>query len=478
MKDRVRHTKRSRKEALRSPHAIGRRSQSLYHFQLRPPWWFHPLVPALLIFPPVLWIAFLTSPEDYRLLWRTEKYVDLAALAAAGALFSTFVVGVTLGATKLVAKGRTKRTPPPARLVKVNGRDLRFLDHIAGMLFTIVMLAYVVWVIASVLRGATPGHVLAAITLQPGAISEFKTYARPIGGVTTLTQFAPVVMAIWTLLWRIGYNRRIWGIAILLLVTMARTLLYAERLAFLEIIIPAVLIVMVVRGGTLISRAARVVTQLAPVIAIPLLWLFFAIFEYTRSWTYYRLVMNVSYPEFVTQRLLGYYTTSINNSVLYRDRLEWVHHDPYASFPAAWEFPLLKSLFPKPQIGGIDSGYWWSETLHSLANPEFNNVGSFLVPLAEIGPIGAFICWLILGVYIGVLYRTLRSGSVIGLITYSCSFIGLLELPRFTYWVQGRYFPVLLSIPIILVLIQLRSWSHRKGTRSRRTNRNPVPQRV
>lgn len=89
--------------------------------------------------------------------------------------------------------------------------------------------------------------------------------------------------------------------------------------------------------------------------------------------------------------------------------------------------------------------------------------GSFLVVNGELGSVGMGLYWLATGLIIGCLYVALRNGSLPASLTYAVFYIGILELPRFIYWTQGRSFPLLLAVLFISL-----------GYPNKTSRRNPI----
>ena len=61
-----------------------------------------------------------------------------------------------------------------------------------------------------------------------------------------------------------------------------------------------------------------------------------------------------------------------------------------------------------------------------------------------------------IGVIAGLLYRLFCHGSPLGLLVYPVFFVGLVEMPRYVYWGQGRATYAWLAIAIVLVLVYRR----------------------
>jgi oligosaccharide repeat unit polymerase len=418
------------------------------------PWWCHPLVPPVLIFPLALYVAAADGPDEYAL-WGTIKYLDSHLVLQACLVFLGFLLGIAFGSSRIENSGPLAQfTCLP---IVMSRRRVAACDRFANILFMVALIAYAVWVMSALLHGASIAQVRASLGGQEGALSHLKRLATPIAGVTTFTQVAPVCLAIRVFLRRIGFDQRPHHIFVLLLLSVARSFLYGERLALIEMVVPLGLVTTMIPRGNVVTPRRRWVTRSVPFLAVPALWLMFAVFEYWRSWTHYKGVFVLSYSDFVTQRLLGYYVTAINNSALYsalyRSAAGASAHPPYFTFPALWDAPVLSTIMGTPSINGMNMSSWWMNLLSFAANPEFNNKGTFLVVAADLGTAGAFIYWMIFGGAIGLLYASIRRGSLVGLLAYACAFVGLLEVSRIIYWGQGRFTPSAIALVIFAAVI-------------------------
>lgn len=403
-----------------------------YELAISIPWWLNPVWPVLLLSGSMVITAMVLDNSIYSL-WRVQKYLneDLA-LTLTLALVAT-LVGILIG-TGMAVRGLSV-------MLKLTGQQVHFLSVGYRIMFTLVLLGYAIWIASAVSQGVGFGDLIAVVDREPGAIRSLKSNARPIGGLTTMTQFAPVVAVIGLLLQRMGVGGRGW--LVLIFLAGIRTMFYAERLALIEILIPVMVVAAVTVGPT--SRW-RILARIAPLVSAPLIWAVFAISEYTRSWVYYQTLTTLPFAEWVSARLAGYYVTAFNNSAILTHFHAGSNAEPYFSIPGVWNAPGA------PAHGGVfgfEPEAWWVYTLTTRGNPEFNNQGSFLVTYAEFGLMGMLVFWLIVGVILGGLYSSMTKGSAPALLAYAVVFVGVLELPRFIYWTQGRATPMLLALIVI-----------------------------
>ena len=156
-----------------------------------------------------------------------------------------------------------------------------------------------------------------AIVSQDNYTGQLKVLFAPVAGVTSLTQvgIAQVVLAALVLC----HGRSpavVRRLVVVLVLGLLRSYLLTERLALLELVVPLLAVGAAHRRR---RRGRGRFLPFAPVLALPVLLVVFGIFEYSRSWNYYRTRTTQSFPLFVVNRLAGYYATSYNNGALQLD---------------------------------------------------------------------------------------------------------------------------------------------------------------
>lgn len=399
------------------------------------PWWVRPGWVIVLLVGTTAGLAAIVDPSTYLLEWGTYKFFDSEAVTRLALGVGALLLGTAFMSGLARRGGRTTIT--------FTETQLDYLRRAYLVTFQLTVVGYALWVGSALMQGVGFGDLAAVVGREGGAISSLKERSRPIGGLTTLTQFGPVAVVLGYLLRKLGRAKR--GYWILVLLAAGRMMFYAERLALLEVLIPMLLVAsLTVRPGDRWRRTLRA----GPILAGPLLWAVFAASEYTRSWVYYQRISDAPFAEWVSTRLLGYYATSYNNSALFLDS-HVAGSPPWFSLNALWNAPLLSTLMPAPLIGNMAPSDWWRSVLTSRSNPEFNNVGSFLTTHAEVGLVGSLVFWLIVGMILGRVFTNMTRGSLPALLALPTLFVGLLELPRFIYWTQGRATPLLLALVVI-----------------------------
>ena len=396
------------------------------------PWWLRPTW-AFSLLTGVMALIAITLPSDVFVEWRVQDFLDGDLSQVLAILMLIFLVSTLIGAG-LASRGGSVT-------INITRKQLRYLRRAYTVLLTLSLAGYVIWLGSAISQGVSLTNLTSVIDRDLGAISELKANSRPIGGLTTFTQFGPAAIALGVLLKKVDGGRRSYWILIAL--AAFRAMFYAERLALIEALLPLILLAALTAQGQ--TRRAALV-RVAPILAPVLAWTVFAIFEYSRSWVYYQNLTNLPFAEWVSLRLAGYYTTSFNNSALMVHATQGIHAQPYFSVDGFWNFPIIAALSPHQGIQGMEATAWWANVLKLNANPEFNNTGSFLVTYAEFGMALAIVFWVVLGLACGLVFARMTRGSIPALLAVTTLFVGLLELSRFTYWTQGRAFPVLLAV--------------------------------
>lgn len=398
------------------------------------PWWYDPRVMVVGVTGSLSLLAY-ALPEEIHEIWGTSRHFDLHHLLLTWLAISAFVLGLTLAMSHHRAKS------PTIPLIG-SAAQCNVLDSWYRGLGIVAVVGYGAWIGFALFRGVGAGLLGAVLSRDLGAISDLKSYLRPIAGLTTMTQVSALVSAIGALRFsRDGRVGRLW--VFVLVAGLARAIFYAERLALMEVVVPA-LVILAVFWSPLVRM--KWLVRLFPLIGVALLFPLFGVFEYFRSWIYYSLSTDMPFWRWVSLRMLGYYGTSFDNNALFFDSIQGAQSLPYFSVPFIFDFPGVSRLFGEVHIQGLPTGEWWRSVLESSGNPEFNNVGSLLVPLGELGVIAGVGFWFVLGLLVGAVARKGLSSSVIGLVCYSAIFVGLLELPRFDYWTLGRFFPTAVAI--------------------------------
>lgn len=421
------------------------RSASSIQRQPRSVWWLWPAAPIVFLVAPTLLAANALSEDIYLRAWRTQKNLDdrwtlvlLVGLAM-----------MALGSTLAWLAERTGPTSVVTRWPSLSSGARTVLHRLYPILIFLSLLGYLVWIANGLRRGLTLGDVTQVLTTQDNFKLPIKEKLETLPGITTLTQVAitaTIIGVIIDLDKPTSWVR--WMYRLVVLLAAIRAMLLAERLAVAEILVP----IIVLRGAAMAHRlkgSRRVALAWAPLFGAVLLIGGFAVSEYTRSWTWYAANRDQSFVEFTAERLLGYYATSHNNGVLILEHTSGTELPVYTT-AFLWEIPPGSSFGADATREARDHR---GRLLNEFANPEFNSPSGTASPFSDWGIVGGAVFLFVHGFLIGVLHLSFIRGRPVGILLYPIAYIGLLELPRYLYWYQGRATPAILAAVGVAVLI-------------------------
>lgn len=426
-------------------------------------WWLWPATPLVMVVGVTLLGASAISEDVYVRAWRTPKELDgYTTVVLLGGVVA-LVVGVLLS-------GMAERDPnarPAESWPALSDEAFHLLRRAYPWLIGMTIFGYVAWIGNGISKGLTFGDVEAVLTTQDNFKLPVKEKLETLPGITTLTQVA-IPAAIVGVIIDLHRPRALvrYAYRLVLLLAAARALMLAERLAVAEILVP----VMMLRAAALGRRlrgTPQVILGLAPFLAVFILLVGFAASEYSRSWNWYSGQRDQNFVEFSSERLLGYYATSHNNGALLLKYGTEFGDIPYYTTTFFWEIP------PGSQLGGglaDDASADRRRILRDFGNPEFNSPSGIASVFVDYGVVGGHLFYLAIGVLIGAIHLSFIHGRVFGILLYPIVFTGLLELPRYLYWFQGR------TTPAVLVAITLAGYlaaSARKRLRRQAFSRTP-----
>jgi hypothetical protein len=408
-----------------------------------PPWWLHPAWMIPLAGLPSLILADRIPESVFRANWNTPKYFGDEQLAMGMIVLAGFSAGALVATLWWGHRGRQG-----PRAGALSPAQILRLGLAVRVLFVVTLLGYAAQLIFAGTRGLDMTDVVAVFTGANPVGDVKREYLRPVAGVTTLTQFGPLAVAGLMLLRRLdpGFPSARY-IATLIVLGAFRSVLYAERLALLELLVPLAVIALAFPRTDALrrTRARKAALAIAPLWLPVALLLVFGAFEYVRSWSSYYADANPgsSYPAFVVDRLGAYYATASNNSALLIEHDPRPSRVPYGTAEWLWNLPLLERAVPYERFAGVDFPGAYESLLLRLGNPEFNNPGGILFPVFDLGPLPGLLFWIALGVVLTLAYRRFIALEASGLVIFPVLFIGCLEVGRLLHWTLGRAFPAL-----------------------------------
>lgn len=320
--------------------------------------------------------------------------------------------------------------------------------------FVLTVLAYAVWLAVGVKNGLNLQVILDIVRGNSDSIYNVRAqYLPTIPGVTTGTQFGLAAIALAVPLGAAkGWRTVRWQCGIIILLSLLRALLNSERLAFIEVMAP--FLVSIIWLSPVRSRRLRLLIQSGPVAGVTLLYVFFAVSEYFRSWSDVHAAEESNFWSFIALRLAGYYATALNNGALVCKAANPLSLDlPLGSASFVYHFPVVKDALPFLATSSNVGDERYMALLSAGANPEFSNPSGIFMPFVDFGAAGALLYWLFCGVMCGYLYREFRLHTATGIFLYPVVYVGVIEASRILYWGDGRFFPgiCLLVVGVLFV---------------------------
>ncbi|QDU27963.1 hypothetical protein ETAA8_30550 [Anatilimnocola aggregata] len=328
--------------------------------------------------------------------------------------------------------------------------------------FILTTAAYAILLLRGLQNGLSLGVIMENLLAPPNEVSRELAGEVVVflPGVTTATQFgiSCVLLGLWLDFRGLKYVRKY--IAVIAGLALMRALLFHERLALIEVAVPAgVLLLRQYWLARPLSPWMKNAFRAAPLVGLMGVVVLFGVFEYFRSWRHYRNEFT-SYAEFTVWRIGGYYSTSQNNGALGWER-EGQRPIPLATIDALWEFPPVeKSPLSYQALTGIDAPQAHTDMLKQYANVEYNSPCGLFEPIRDYGPLGSLVWWVAFGAVLGWAYRGYLEGSLVGQLLFPIVFLSLLEMPRFIYLTHPR---VLAPLVVIVWLGYRASLAARKA---------------
>lgn len=406
-------------------------------------WWLHPAGVVVLVVPATLVLAWIHDEQTYRQAWSTAKSLTMGTVVELAVVALTFVVASLI--TTFVARRRPTTPQWPA----LTPRVIAVLRRGHWWLFLGTLFGYAALVVAGLSRGARPADLLTRLTGGPVSADTIKEQFAPVTGITSLTQLGIGFVIVTALLLLVDPNRAM-GVRLLVVLGLGllRAFLLSERLAILELVLPLLAITVMAVLAATTSVVTRTIARLVPIVLIPLGLLLFAVFEYGRSWSFYRSRTDGSFLTFAGERFVGYYATAYNNGQLLISHGDSGREVPYLSIQGLWEAPgvATSGLYERLNHAAPIDWFW---LLDAYANPEFNNQCGICLPVRDYGSAGAVVFFAAAAVLVTLAYLAFLQAHPVGLLVYPALFTGLWELPRYLYWTQGRLLPVLVVLTFI-----------------------------
>jgi hypothetical protein len=394
-------------------------------------WWARPHVFALVFLIPVFVVcAFL--PDEVFLIWRhAQNFITQSAFLVGLSALAIFAFGAWL-ASNVPVIGQRAYGVAAGRCISRR--------HYRGLLYFVLGICVAAYVLLLGPALQDPA-VIARFLNEDIDPEQMRAMLNRVPGVTSLVNLGALYVTLLLLqptltgvpLSRV--DKLMCGVFFILVIL--RVLLWSERLAMLEIVIPVAIIHLAP------MHRSRVLIATFPLVGIVVLTLFFGVTEYFRSWAHFYRETGISLTDFVLSRTFGYYATALNNGAVIFTTFDplWV---PYNTAEWFFKFPLLN------ESADYEANYEFVErhkiALPSFTNPEFTNTSGLFAPINDLGPAMGLAVWLVIGVVSGLLYRGYTERRLLALLLFPSWMNGVYEVLRVFYWGGPRYFPVLVFL--------------------------------
>ena len=302
------------------------------------------------------------------------------------------------------------------------------IERYGYLLFYLSIISYLIWILFDFRGWLGRGE---------------SAHLRTLPGLTTMTQLMPLSISCLCFVYRMNKKdpKLIVFITVGIVISVYRSFVNQERLTVIEAILSVCLVLMLTS-----TRKIGISFRKLYIVLLLCTYSIFSIGEYFRSWEIYRYRLNQNFFQFSFERLVGYYTTSINNGAIYYDYHYEITNIPIYTFNFIWNFPILGEYFTAIFENGSSNLTVKELLLSSMDTDEFNNISPYLQIPAEVSIWGSFFIFGLVLFLISVIYNNIRSNSSWQIPLYSVLVVGLLEFPRIFWFGSGRAFPMIAMV--------------------------------
>lgn len=238
---------------------------------------------------------------------------------------------------------------------------------------------------------------------------------------------------------------------VMFVLDLTRAIGVGERLALIECVLPFPLFYL--------ARKSLFVQTMWIAVSLAGLFVFFVVSESTRSW----LILQDSDTSgdvwtFGLNRLLAYYTSSINNSSVAHIYNFSQETSGYYLFRGFFNTPILGRILDMNSILGDNKSDSWFYIIESIPelNPEFNLFSSPGFSYLDFGYFGIFV-GVLWGSICGIVVRAAERGNAFATFLFPVMIISALELSRTLYFSLERNIPTYAILLIIATFAVRRS---------------------
>ena len=371
-------------------------------------------------------ICFFLTPSELMLSFASEnKYISFHS----GIIYILFLIAFSLGCLITPKENKILIFEIPREKLQV----IRPLIKISAFgTFVLSIIGYFFWFKHLLLKP----HELIYMYISHGAyFTRMLLKQNMVSGLTTLTQFGILSAILFYILFLVSSQRRyIIPIGIILFLALLRALVFSERLAMLEIMIPVIFIYLRFHP----EKIFRVLVT--GLIVFALLWSS----ELLRSFMSPKYYLRYEPIEFLGYRFLMYFSTTVNNAFLIFDK-----YHPYQDFMPN----LLKFYYKLLGTKDLMSYKEFEYLLMTFGNPEYNNQSFFGELYFDWGILGIIISF-IYGVILKILYNHYKKSSLLGIFLYPICLTFLFQSYRINYLTNSRViYPIIGLLFLYLICI-------------------------
>ena len=393
------------------------------------PWWTRPSALNVLFVLPVLLVVIWAGGGDLR----SRDYLSAPYIALYVWLVLVSAVGAWLGEN---VRQRTLLQSPVEHLARA-----------AVGVGALVLATYLFWYRSLIFDPAL------LMSILMGGEKPERIDIGTVTGITSLVNLAPVFFSLagYVLFVRRTRDRTLAALTIvLLLLTFFRVYIWSERLAGAEAVIPLAVALLGNASPQPHQRVRTLFWRFGPYAALPAVFLFFAVAEFFRSWSYY--ADRMAFWEFAFGRFVSYYYTSLNNGAgMMATAADW----PTGTFEL-----VLTWLHTFP----LGIGPWFSDMvglhgsvgevfLQRYGDPEFNTISSFASVTLDLGVAGATLYFFLAMFCAGILYSRYLKNDPLSVMLFPSVLVALFDALRIPYWGTSRAFVWLLGTLIVLAVL-------------------------
>ncbi len=402
------------------------------------PWWLRPAYIFIALNIAMASIALSVSDSLYSL-WGAAKYFGVLEFGIVILATIAFALGNYLGSMSKVslAYDYTSSNLKVAYVV----------------ICTVSLAGYLIWIVSAIANGLSPDMLISFIVGEKDIADNIKQTFVRIPGVTSLTQCGITVACMYPFLKSVSFVEQ-WMFRLLFALCITRGILYSERLAIVEFVLPLMLAFIARWYTDSPELRKKQLAFLGPLLAAVSFVLLFGFSEYFRSWQYYQEDYD-SFLQFIISRLSSYYVTALNNGALLSQQIG-VLPFPYFSITSLWHFPWLPESFSYENFFGRSPEGEYFDSLKAYSTDELNNPSGIFLPYLDFGLVGFVIYWIFMAFIARVLFRAYCKSSLVGQLFYPMLLTAIVESPRISYLSNTRVFAAVIASLAALYFVRIR----------------------